>query len=903
MGCSNRASAEDMKLLWAKVSSQNRKHYHPVLYHLIDVAFVTRFMWRECLPQNVRSLVEKDIGIQGQAATAVIAFLAGLHDLGKVSPAFQFQSLGPDLLDLQKVGLTIGPGKAKSHGSITTKELTKLLQDGNIIEQASKKTATILSKIVGAHHGVFAHDLQRLGADSLGDNNWASFRFSIANHLWKILNPGDDQLSRIKWQEPANPAIIPLLAGLTSVADWIGSNTDYFKFDSQSNLTKYAQLSEQRAIKALSSIGWLPAPSYANRASFEEMFTFTPNEMQCSVINLVNKQTEPFLLAIEAQMGQGKTEAALYAADYLLCTGLSRGLYIALPTQATSNAMFDRLKKDYLERRRHSNIQDNIQLVHGNALLDKLVNVTNICQEKNGEESDVSAKSWFTARKRSLLAPFGVGTIDQALLSVLQTRHWFVRLFGLANKVVIFDEVHAYDTYTSTLLDRLMEWLSKLDCSVILLSATLPKERLAELVTAYGGKQLTTLADYPRITLAKRSAQPDCIAVDKDYETESVSLEFKSDDAFSVADLVTGRLKNGGCAAVICNTVARSQDVHEAIENEIRNKSLDCELILFHARTPFAWRKEIEEEILRKFGKPDEEGDSPNRPHRAIVVATSVIEQSLDLDFDWILTDMAPIDLLLQRLGREHRHRRPDRPKSLRQPVLTIMSAGEDDGLPPEFANAGIYERYILLRSWLAIEKKSTIELPHDIDDLVQWVYGDDKPNGLTQEWNDELDKWYDKIDKRTKDSREDADGRLVSKPDKPERLVRSLSLELDEDDDNPTTTQSLRAKTRDGKPSIQIVCLNRQEDMLFPVCGEHHVKLMSDPDVQLTRELLASSLPVQNEYLYQALLKQSTPKGWMNNPHLRYHRAVEFIDEATNEYPCPLRLTRKLGLVIGKVE
>ncbi len=326
----------------------------------------------------------------------------------------------------------------------------------------------------------------------------------------------------------------------------------------------------------------------------------------------------------------------------------------------------------------------------------------------------------------------------------------------------------------------------------------------------------------------------------------------------------------------------------------------DCECILFHARTPFGWRKEIEEEVLRKFGKPNKDGISLDRPHKAVVVATQVIEQSLDLDFDWILTDMAPIDLLLQRLGREHRHKRHHRPAAVSLPVLTVMSDGEVGGPPPKFENAGIYETYPLLRTWLAISRQNNITLPDDIDSLVQWVYGDEEPNGLDKDWFDALNNNREDCQYRQGEDSEKAKHILVPAPGYPEDIIADFNKQLGDGDD-PSIHESIKAATRDGDPSLQVVCLNRQDDRLFPVCGKSEVKLELEPDNLLTGELLTSSVSIQKKGLYCALLQQSPPIGWKKSPPLRFHRAVEFIDgQATIDSYC-LRLSHKLGLEIEK--
>jgi CRISPR-associated endonuclease/helicase Cas3 len=327
----------------------------------------------------------------------------------------------------------------------------------------------------------------------------------------------------------------------------------------------------------------------------------------------------------------------------------------------------------------------------------------------------VEAQSWFAAKKRPLLAPFGVGTIDQSLLSVLQTKHWFVRLFGLSGKVVIFDEVHAYDAYMSTILERVLHWLAEVDCTVILLSATLPEAKRKAFAKAYSGRDDGEYKRYPRITLARprhypnaeTDSSPVCAEIAME-EPRAVGLRFAMTDLPTLTATLSEQLTHGGCAAVISNTVNRSIEVYEHLRDNLK----DTECSLFHARTLQMWRREREEEVLRKFGKRDpQEKDSdgyfinPDRPPRAVLVATQVIEQSLDLDFDLMISEIAPIDLLLQRSGRLHRHPR-QRPAGLEKAQLIVLCDGEAAGPPPESFGKSIefvYDRYVLLRTWLAV--------------------------------------------------------------------------------------------------------------------------------------------------------------------------------------------------------
>ena len=306
----------------------------------------------------------------------------------------------------------------------------------------------------------------KVGKDTLGDSDWDTARQKLIEELAQTVKFDLERPAQRK-SEITDPAVVPILAGFIFVVDWIGSNQDYFACAAECGTSfgvsaaEYWTKAQDQARKALATLSWVPAVSFAAEAPFNAVFSgFVANSLQEAAIESASKQTSPYLMNIEAPMGQGKTEAALYAADMAMSRGFARGMYIAMPTQATGNAMFTRVLDDYLKKRGHRG-KLNLQLVHGDALLARMGelkegDITEFRPKSIGYDGDPEAQSWFAAKKRPLLAPFGVGTIDQSLLSVLQTKHWFVRLFGLAGKVVIFDEVHAYDAYMSTILERLL---------------------------------------------------------------------------------------------------------------------------------------------------------------------------------------------------------------------------------------------------------------------------------------------------------------------------------------------------------------------------------------------------------------------------------------------------------------
>ncbi|HEX2999565.1 MAG TPA: CRISPR-associated helicase Cas3' [Armatimonadota bacterium] len=912
---------EKLLALWGKTDKEDPGRYHPLLFHLLDVANVAHIMCEECLTTALREQMAHGLGLTISGAGVAIPYLAGLHDLGKASPGFQGQ-VSVLAQRLCHYGLGVGSFAAKQpHGAITARETKEFLSGSDI-----------LARIAGAHHGVFINTdaIDRLAADSLGDHTWHTIRQDLARVLYYTLNPESSSDRFPIPQERIQPDVVPVLSGFISVADWIGSSK-YFPTCDPMPVAEYQHLSLQRAEEALHATGWLPSLQPASPAEFNQIYPFAPNALQQTTGAIAAAARGPYLLVVEAPMGGGKTEAALYAADCALSRGAARGFYIALPTQATSNAMYKRVKEDYLDKRGY-NGRIGLQLVHGNALLTD--NEQDIPPERISSEEDseagVSAQSWFTARKRSLLAPFGVGTIDQSLLSVLQTKHWFVRLFGLARKVVIFDEVHAYDTYMSTILQRLLRWLGEEGCTVLLLSATLPPTRRQKLIKAYCGKAMPDLpaVNYPRATWVSSQCGDSVTIAVSARERRELHLDYAPTDITALVDRVETALADGGCAAVICNTVRRAQEIYRVL-SQIWSEQ-ECECLLFHARTLFGWRADREATVLAKFGK--DAVANGKRPYRAIVVATQVIEQSLDLDFDWMATEMAPVDLLLQRAGRVHRHRRDianPRPAGCTRPSLTVLCDGERHGNPPKFGPAErvpaheanghpIYERYVLLRSWLALPDKEPLHLPDDIERMVQLVYEEvsELPVPPDPLWQQALSESRDAMEERRKADRHAAQERMISQPMDAEDLIEQFNARL-ADDEDPQKHADIQALTRLGSPSVAAVCLCRTEEGLFlptiaKVAGEAKLvpdrahgalSLDAEPDKGLMHDLLNATVSVSNKAIFRALVAQEVPPGWRKSPQLRFHRLVQFCDGVAVVNGWRMVLDPILGLVIEKEE
>jgi CRISPR-associated endonuclease/helicase Cas3 len=725
------------QLPYAKTNPDNSNQIHLLLYHLVDVGQVALVMWQEVLTASIRQRLSDMLNLTISQAGGFVAFLAGLHDIGKAGPAYQ-QKYAPDWLrkELKDAGLGwMGIGKAYEpktpHGTVSTWTLAELLPEMLALD---RRFAYQIAVALGGHHGSWPPPG---AADGIDDQSkyplWDQVRRDLFWELQAVFHPPTAVTP------PTNHTdlntFLTIFSGLVSVADWLGSrNKECFGFMEQAMPTRqYADRAMQKAKESLGDLGWIGWQPDGRSLSFTEAFAYLkdirePRGVQAEVIAAAQDAPTPVLLILEAPTGIGKTETAVYLADHWLQTHQGRGLYVAMPTQATSNQMYGRIG-DFLNHH-YADMAVNFHLVHGHAAwLDELkekVELQSVGDDKDGK-AGVQAESWFAPRKRTLLAPFGVGTVDQTLMSILQTHHFFVRLFGLSHKVIIFDEVHAYDTFMSTLFHRLLEWLSAVGTSVIILSATLPAKTRSELVQAYMGHELPdTPVSYPTLTIADSNTKPRTIEL---TPPENITLQLGWDVGREPEEILVylqEKLVDGGCTAVICNTVRRAQDIYRVLDKARQDGLLDIEednLILFHARFPPIWRQAIEEQVLRKFGKPDEDGLSPYRPQKAIVVATQVIEQSLDLDFDLMITDLAPIDLLIQRAGRLHRHQRAERNGHERR-LVTTQPPQDETGLPDFDSDVYVYEPYILLRSYLALHNRPVILLPGQTVELIEAVYG-----------------------------------------------------------------------------------------------------------------------------------------------------------------------------------
>lgn len=862
----NRAHTRDPALrMWAKADAES--HWHPLLLHMLDVAACASVLL-EREPATTRDRFGRTLGLPWEAARAWLLILIAAHDVGKASPGFQckWQNLS---------GLDPGrkPNTSINHAFVSQIALSAWLVNRGWPDELARQVADA----VGCHHGSRAspRTLDTLEGDfrALGSEQWTQAREHLLNILFEVFQP-----SAVPAKAELSGPDFMLLAGLTSVADWIGSNTDWFAYGAEEDAKDPAGWFDKRlacARQALDALGWHPrTPLLSGPSRFEKVFGFAPRPLQKVLATAVTNLAAPAIVLIEAPMGEGKTESAWFAYLELQRRFGHRGLYIALPTQATGNAMFLRTLAFLQERGAQRTL--DLQLVHGGAHLNEQFQLLRLASVRDdtarancatADDATVTAAEWFTHKKRALLSEYGVGTVDQALLPVLPVRHHFVRLWGLANRVVVFDEIHAYDAYTGTLLIHLLRWLHALGSSVILLSATLPpsvRRRLAEVI---GGTMPSIEAGYPRLTVFSRGLVEQTHFEADPARRVTIDIQPIGTALHDAQTALQQPLVNGGMALALVNTVQRAQDLYRLYpegrpllwQGEQVGKVLDdgTEIYLFHARLPANARQLREQRVLEIFGKTGgRRGEL--RTGRKLLIATQVVEQSLDLDFDLIATDLAPIDLLLQRAGRLWRHSRPQRPVAA--PMLLVAGLAGDapaDYGRPLWWNA-VYAESVLLRTWCLLRQPQhqKVTLPDDIDSLVQAVYEEQVP--IPTALQARLDEALAASDGENLAKTQLAHQSIIGLPedaswDDPARFVLY-------DENDPFVHRTLAAQTRLGDESVTAI----------PLWSADGFDAESAPSFEQARAWVQRALRIGQKRVVQQLKKIGIPQTWQQSPLLR---------------------------------
>ncbi len=739
-------------------NTEGQRSYKPVLHHLMDVAAVA-LRWQQLNPARL----EREAALlkaSPECLSKITAFLAGIHDLGKISRSFQAKV--PELWPEQSLGQRRQvPDRPHWRNTAILLRAEPIAQEfASLFPSIPYDIAPIIAAIAG-HHGRPPEGQDEVNADpskarrdqQLGEEcvDAAHTAFCMLQNLIEPLPLSSlqkqKQTAQWSWR----------LSGLVTLADWVGSDSDYFSFESvDTRLEDYWEWALTQAEKALAGKGLRvqspeSRPSYA---SFAPQAATRPRPMQKLAEEAPLKDGAQ-LFILEDTTGAGKTEAAIMLAARMMAAGKGEGLYFALPTMATANAMYERLAETY-QKLFEPSASPSLVLAHGKSNLSEafraIVNSTDMANSGEDETASAFCTQWIADnRKKAFYADVGAGTIDQAFLSILPKKHLTLRQYGLAGRILIVDEAHCFDAYMDEELSALLELHAQNGGSAIVLSATLSLEQRRDMTEAFakglGLRDPEDLSDqlcsdaYPLLTSVALGGAQECESGFDSALRPSVTVE-RLPDRITAETRALSAAKKEAAVLVICNAVDEAIVVYESIANQVDH--LD-RVHLFHARFAQGDRQDIEEDVLRRFGR---DADATDRAGH-ILVATQVVEQSLDLDFDLVISDLAPVDLIIQRAGRMWRHldERPPENRPVEKPHILVVSPDpnqveDENWLEPVLGKAAFVYRNVgvMWRSAKALFDAGCIDTPESFRPLIECVYSnEDVPLALEEKQLDDV--------------------------------------------------------------------------------------------------------------------------------------------------------------------
>ena len=789
---------------WAK-----SEPFQSIITHSVVSGRVAQELYDKFLSAGTQVQFETTLQMNGEEIRDFIGYLVSLHDIGKLE--LSFQAKNPTIKEI--IDQSFCDDEVIAHGIRHEKTGEKCIRSIWQIYEEDRISSWTFSKIIGSHHQ---------GKEGKARFRKASVWYDLQRELEEYMRKFflSEYVHLPKFDHDQQGIVSVILLGIMIMADWISSGSFFSDAEEWIKSTNVDHLIRTKTLDFLRRSSIIPN-EIIWASDFSGVWPNIPvnglRPLQIEVERLFHENDAFYdILLIEAPMGEGKTEAGMYAALQMARAARKDGFYVALPTAATSNQMVFRIR-DLLAMHGFS---DRIRLLHSMAWLSD-------GEEINSSDEADEAVKWLAPTRRALLGQFAVGTIDQVMLAVTNIKYGVLRLLGLSNKVLLIDEVHSYDAYMNEIIVHLLRWCKALKIPVVMLSATLPPEAKARLLAPYTKTIQST--DYPVLT----AVRTDGSIVEKKISGTSHRLNVSIclcnmlGNPTAIAAMAVEKVKEGGCLCVLLNTVREAQEVYQEID-----KIYDGQLILFHSQFPAEKRNEIEKECIRIYGK-----DKQNRQERSILVATQVVEQSLDVDFDMMITAVAPIDLIIQRMGRIFRHEDTPRPSTVSYPSQWILIPEKEGDFA---ASSYVYPQCLLRRTIDILATMNEVHIPEDVATLVKKGYDSTLvPENELKDWIENLVK--DQVEAATSHQY------LINSP---EKLFSPLDGMFQYEDDDECGY--LSAKTRLGEPTVKIALLEedeleRLEKYLYEKKKKKHIRIKNKT---LAKKKKKKSVSVRTERL-----------------------------------------------------
>lgn len=654
-----------------------------LLTHLYETGITAKYLLNESIMASVSDWIALKLQISNDEATALCSYLAAMHDIGKVAPQFQ-RELREDL-DVLKKAFDL---------DIIKKGYRHELYSAYIMKKYVNNSGKLSDILMGHHQGnnkgfkaaSRAVCPPGINGNTKWDDNviipllaWINERFPVSP---------DTINSVVKYWENS---LLEIFTGVVMLSDWIASGT-VFSDTNPSASDYYTDI--RKRLDNLCCDNNISRQIF-NLGTYKQMFNIIqPRPLQEIVEKAIDEDPRFLCMFIEAPTGEGKTEAGLYAALNAINESGKGSLYVALPTGATSEAMIGRVNS----------------MLHNLDIPYKARLITGTSWLKHSDNTEHQREADLVFRKMKLLSPVAVGTVDQIMTAVQNTFYNEMKLLLLSSKVILIDEIHSYDSYMLHMIKQLLKYFKEYRVPVILMSATLSMSMKHELLSIYDTNPPEQDFDYPMVTVCRESGIKEykCISCQEGKKYSIDVVDAKAPEIiYKEAVQTAGK---GACVGIIANTVRVAMDTYRGLK-ELDTDDID--LYFIHARMPIRWKEKRTQKLISLFGK-----DRKNRPQKAIVVATSILEMSVDIDLDCLYTYLAPSDILLQRFGRVCRH--ADDGTAREQgfiPFIKILDAGE---FKP-------YDEQLIKKSKEVLGKYKQVSIPTDIRKIVDDTYSDIK--------------------------------------------------------------------------------------------------------------------------------------------------------------------------------